>query len=364
MRMSSYKKNKGAALLVAMMIVAIVVVLAVEVNWHFNLAASRSGSRLFGVQAKAYLDAVEEFAQNVLKKDMEENQVDNLDEVWAVEQPPFPTDDGYVGGRIEDAHGRFNINALQAHAPTDPNGGIATQWSKRYTPGQRRFIRFLQTLEFGEDADRLDQPTAESITDAVIDWLDPDSEVSGFGGAESDHYASLKPPMSIGNREMISVSELSLVKGVTPEIYEALLPYIIALPPGVGMNINTLKPALLRSLNSKDDPAPLSPEDAQSLLDARGIEGFATVEEFLDVPDVKTMFGLSGGSSRGSRGSRGGGNNQNADSGFDTTDLLVSSDYFLFFGEAMVAEHIRRSQSILMRTENDVITIRRSDANF
>ena len=352
------KKNRGAALIIAVMIVALVTVLSVEIYWHFNLALSRSGSRMFGVQARAYLDAVEDFARTVLKADMEENQVDTLEEIWAIDQPPFPTDDGYVGGRIEDAQGRFNINQLQTAAAKNPNGGFFTDWSKRYTAPQRRFIRLLQTFEYGE-GEVMDQPTAESITDAVIDWLDPDSEVSGFGGAEGDFYSRLEPPMTIGNDVMVSVSELSLVKGVTPELYESLLPYIIALPVDVGLNINTMRPELLRILNNSNDPMPLDMEDAQLLLESRGMAGYSSVQEFLDFPDVEALFDTQNVGNR-----QGGGNNQSNPNAFDSANLTVSSDYFLFFGEAMVAEHIMRSQSMLMRTDQGVVTIRRTDANF
>jgi len=351
---ASPKKNRGAALIVAIMIVALVTVLSVEIFWHFNLALSRSGSRMFGVQARAYLDAVEDFARGILKTDMQETQVDNLGEVWAIDQPPFPTEDGYVGGVIEDAQGRFNINLLQAAAAKNPNGGFYSEWYKRYTAPQRRFIRLLQTFDFGEEQ-FLDQPTAEAITDATIDWLDQDSDVSGFGGAEGDHYSRLEPPMTIGNDRMVSVSEFSLVKGVTPQLYEALLPYIIALPPDVETNINTMKPALLRSLNSRNDPTPLSLEDAQLLLESRSLEGFTTVEEFASDTNVSTILG-AGNDVKGGSG-------VNA-SGFDSGQLTVNSDYFLFFGEAMVSEQLLRSQSMLMRTDSDVVTIRRTDANF
>lgn len=347
---STPKKQRGMALVVAIMIVALVTVVSVEIYWYFNLVTSRHGSRMFGVQGKAYLDALEDFARNLLKMDMEENKVDNLSEIWAQQQPPFETDLGYVGGRIEDAQGRFNINSLQDKVQ-NPENTFATEWFKRYTPAQRRFIRLLQTIEI-EEGTLIDQTTAENITDAIIDWLDPDSTPTGFGGAEGDHYSRLDPPMTIANREMASISELSLVKGVTPKLYETLLPLVIALPKDVPMNINTMPAALMRILNTRNVPQPLDVEDAQMLIDARGVEGFQTMQDFLDFPDVASLFDT------------GAAGDKNSPNGFDADGLAVQSSFFIFYGETMVAEHMQYSKSMLMRTDQDVVTIRRTDANF
>lgn len=353
LKLARIKKQRGMALIVAIMIVAMVTVLSVEVYWYFNLVTSRHGSRMYGVQGKAYLDALEDFARALLKSDMEENKVDNLNELWAQQQPPFETDLGYVGGRIEDAQSRFNINSLQDKAQTE-TGEFATEWHQRYTTPQRRFIRLLQTIEI-EEGTLIDQTTAENITDAIIDWLDPDSEPTGFGGAEGDHYSRLDPPMTIANRELASISELSLVRGVTPKLYESLLPWLVALPKDVPMNINTMPAELLRILNNRNVPQPLEVEDAQMLLDARGVEGFQTIQDFLDFPDVSALFDMDAVPAEGQN---------NAPNGFDADGLAVQSSFFIFYGETMVNEHMQYSKSMLMRTDQDVITIRRTDANF
>jgi type II secretory pathway component PulK len=64
-------------------------------------------------------------------------------------------------------------------------------------------------------ADASEIPT---IIDSIQDWIDPDSETH-VNGAESDYYQSLNPPYSAKNGPVDDLSELLLVKGVTPEIY-------------------------------------------------------------------------------------------------------------------------------------------------
>jgi general secretion pathway protein K len=127
------------------------------------------------------------------------------------------------------------------------------------------FIRLLQTIEI--DGQPLDTSAAIEITDAVVDWVDADSEPTGSGGAEQNYYDSLEEPYPIGNRPMISVSELALVKGVTPYLYSRLLPLVTAISPDSKLNINTMPPGLERIFNAKDV---LEPFDARRLESIKG----------------------------------------------------------------------------------------------
>jgi len=56
------------------------------------------------------------------------------------------------------------------------------------------------------------------VLDAVSDWMDPDSEVSGFG-VERDYYLSLQRPYEPRNGPMRSIAELELVAGVWPRFF-------------------------------------------------------------------------------------------------------------------------------------------------
>jgi type II secretory pathway component PulK len=55
----------------------------------------------------------------------------------------------------------------------------------------------------------------EQIADAILDWIDPDSDPREFG-AEADAYASLSPPYAPKNGPLETIEELLLVQGVTP----------------------------------------------------------------------------------------------------------------------------------------------------
>jgi len=56
------------------------------------------------------------------------------------------------------------------------------------------------------------------LSDSIQDWIDPD-DATRPAGAESDYYQGLNPPYYAKNGPMDDLSELLLVKGVTPAMY-------------------------------------------------------------------------------------------------------------------------------------------------
>lgn len=353
--MASLKDQHGVALVMAMLIVALVAAISVDVSWRFDLSLARSGNRWYGMQAQSYLEGGESLAKLALEEDAADNEYDHLGEQWAGDGSTFDTDEGgYISGRLEDAQGRINLNALGDAFKTDQ--GLA-DWQKMSAP-QRRFLRLLQTINLSTEIS-VDEETqeeiflefeqAKNILEAVIDWIDVDSNVTGFGGAETDYYNQLEPVITISNGPMASVTELQILKDVTPELYKGLLPFVIALPSAeIGLNVNTASLEVMRSFNKQSILTPLLEEEAQTLKDEIDPDvGAATVDEFLALPSASTLFG---------------GDDEN--SSFDTAGLTTASDYFLFFGEVAVGDHTKRGNSLLKREDGKVSTIRRTDSSF
>ena len=56
------------------------------------------------------------------------------------------------------------------------------------------------------------------VADSIQDWIDPD-DLPRVAGAESDYYQGLDPPYYAKNAPIDDISELLLVRGVTPEMY-------------------------------------------------------------------------------------------------------------------------------------------------
>ncbi len=58
---------------------------------------------------------------------------------------------------------------------------------------------------------------SEEVADAIMDWIDTDSEARDYG-AEDAYYMSLQPAYAPKNGPLESIEELLLVRGVTPEL--------------------------------------------------------------------------------------------------------------------------------------------------
>lgn len=332
-------RQRGAVLILALLIVALVAGLSVSFAERFDRSLSRAESRWLGDQAKAYLIGAEALAAFVLEDDADNDgdaAVDHLQEDWAQEQPPFELDGGWLQASLSDAQGRFNLNLLAAKVSTE---NPATD-AERFTEHQRRFIRLLQTFE----SYPLELAQAIEITEAVIDWIDSDDEPTGYGGAESLYYSGLEMPYSAPNRPLLSATELLRVKYMTPALYRLLEPYVVALDDLSGLNINTLSVNLLRSLNVATSLAPLTLADAQSIAEERDRAAFEDLAAFDENPVVAGL-----GSDEKPLLSEG---------------LITYSHYFLLSARAQVGEQRRQATSLLLRDpeqNNKVQVLRRSD---
>ncbi|MGS2724495.1 type II secretion system minor pseudopilin GspK [Porticoccus sp. GXU_MW_L64] len=328
-------RQQGVSLILALLIVAAVGAMAVYMNRDVDRGLRFAENRQFAAQGMQLFAGGEEAAVFYLTEDLNNNQVDHLGEPWA-QAYSFPVEIAVIQLALEDMQGRLNINNLQ--------GRVADRNSKplhdRFTVPQRRFIRLLQSFE--EPA--LDQNQAVEITEAVIDWLDPDDDTTGFGGAESSFYQSAATPgYRPANREMLSVSELRLVKGVTPELYQLLTPHLCALPAGTPVNVNTASAHVLRTLNISDQLTPLSPEDGDEILSRRGTNGHEDLDAFLDTALLSDLQ---------DRAAREG-------QFLSTDELSVSTGYFMLRTEAVVAQRRNYSQSLLHRSADGVRVVYR-----
>lgn len=298
-RHSSPPRERGAALVVALLVFALCAAIIVAMKSEFNRFFTRSANILLHEQAQAYLRGAEELATLVLVADYDadaetEQPRDDLTEQWAQEAQPFALDEGgWLTGRLEDLQGRFNLNTLLPKLPKD-NERI------EHTPAQEQFIRLLQALEDPIVA----QHEAILITESIGDWIDDDQNPLS-NGAEDDYYYSLEPSYRAGNRALSSVSELRSVAYMTPQIYAALAPWVTVWPMANAseskLNFHTAGIPVLRSLNQNGVLNPLLMSEAESLFDHRKETGFADLNDFMshsvftDRPgewtDVKGLLG-------------------------------------------------------------------------
>jgi general secretion pathway protein K len=63
-----------------------------------------------------------------------------------------------------------------------------------------------------------DAGLASTIEDSILDWCNQSSSAA-FSGAKDDYYAHLNPPYYCKSGPIDDLSELLLIRGITPEIY-------------------------------------------------------------------------------------------------------------------------------------------------
>jgi general secretion pathway protein K len=353
--------QRGAALVVAMLVFALVAALMVGLQRDFTLTLQRGTQHLFSEQAWAYMMGAEYLAQLALREDSlidarADSPSDHLGELWAQPPTPYPLEaGGWMRGRIEDLQGRFNLNWLpeptavgSSNTSAGESGGdgladnarapsAVNESPERWTPGQKFLIRLLQT--FGEDAMDLEQ--AMALTEAITDFIDRDAE-RRQRGAESDEYRYSDFPYLPANRPLASISELRAVQGMTAPVYEALAPLVTVWPDTPSrINILTCPLPVLRSLNGDDQLAPLPEIEGQRLEALRREGEISEVEDLLKDP----AFG-----------------------GQDLAELEpmlgVKSDWFLLDATVELVENERHLFSVLHRRSQGAVAVFRSEGEL
>ena len=280
-RYSSPQCERGAALVMALLIFALSTALIVAMKSDFERVYQRGANVFLAEQSRAYLRGAEGLATLALLADYDadkkaEQATDRLDEIWAREEVPYPLDEGgWLSGKLEDLQGRFNLNHLADRAEDG-------QASNRLTAAQAQFVRLLLAVT----DEQMGEPEAIAITQSIGDWLDKDAQPR-LQGAEDDYYAGLTPPYRASNRAMLSVTELRAVKGVSAELFRLLEPWVTVWPQQArAINIHTAPAMVLRSIGPDDSLRPLSESDGLALTSHRCQSGFVDLEDFLNQPSL------------------------------------------------------------------------------
>ena len=82
-------KNRGVALITAMLISALAVMVATNLAWDNALDVRRTMMLLNRDQAVQIALGAESWIMNILREDLESTQTDHLGELWATQLPPL-----------------------------------------------------------------------------------------------------------------------------------------------------------------------------------------------------------------------------------------------------------------------------------
>jgi general secretion pathway protein K len=242
--------QRGAAVVMAMLVVAISVVLVSGTFLRQSAMARQVENEASMVQARCLLEGAVDWVRVILKEDGRTSATDHLGEAWAVslEQTRVDNETGdpaWVSGAIEDAQAKFNLRNLSSASGPDP----------AETAVLRRLLEM--TGEQPEMADRL---------------------------AVRIHAAFTQKSATV-SREIVlpaTLDELRIEDPLERKALAALRPFVTFIPMQSSINANTASAEVLAARFEN-----LSLIDARRLVESRNRAAFRDLSDMAGrLPDV------------------------------------------------------------------------------
>ena len=260
------RRQRGAALLTAMIIVTLVATLAAAMVWQQWRAVQVESAERARVQAAWILSGALDFALLILREDQKTHAgYTALTEPWAtpLEESRLSTflavdksnaDDGpeaFLSGNITDAQSRYNLRNLVAlNQKTSQLEIVATE---------------LATLGKLCETANIETGVAQRIAAGMRAAVAADSPPGGTTSATGTAAAPLLPR---------SIEQLTWL-GVDAGSIQALRPYIVLLPEVTALNVNTASREVLAAVVDRLDVS-----SAERLVQVRQRTPFKNLEEF------------------------------------------------------------------------------------
>ncbi len=271
------RKQKGAALIIVLMLVATLSFVVLSLSRQMALSSQRGVYAASRHELHWRAIGAEALAASVLASLYDEETVR-----LTSESPLFstshelPMEDGTAYIRFADHTACFNVNSLAASSDDRRSGDEGSR---------EEFLALVQSLNIGAG-------DAHKMLAALIDWMDADN-ASEAGGAEDRLYTSLPVPYRTGGQQLAELSEMRAMNGVRRDLFRILQPYLCAPPKAEpsSINVNLLSPAqapILVGLAKGE----ISRAESISIIEARPPDGFSTIESFQELLEARVDVNL------------------------------------------------------------------------
>lgn len=261
--------EKGAALLVVLMLVATLSFIVLSISERMIFASSRA----LNARARAELHWRIVGAESLARASLSAASSDEkfrfaMDNPFFASPHEIPMEGGAAIIAFRDASRCFNMNSLAEKTGGEAGGGKDLDNGAADELG--RILRAAGVANADTDA----------VAAVAADWIDEDS-FQRPRGAEDGHYAGLPTPYRTGSALLSDQSELRAMSAIDQDAYEAMCPFLCALPVAVPsqININMLTEAdgaLVVGLVGEE----VSLAQAQAVIGERPQGGYLTVEQF------------------------------------------------------------------------------------
>lgn len=244
------------------MIAAVLVMFATFIINERQISDRRTFNIINNARAAEYMVGAEVFGKSLLEQYFDESKAKRVvrTQPWATMPMQFPIENnlGTLEGEVKDMHSCFNLNSILMEAGNNSRGGRSREGGIRQElsdernnevsdgvqefgkqlPGEKVFAKLIETLIPNDS-----EANPNQLAATLRDWVDEDLDVASADGAEDYTYTGYEIPYRTANNLLAHTSELLVIKGYTPEIYDAIKDYICVLPIKEGtINVNTVPP--------------------------------------------------------------------------------------------------------------------------
>lgn len=259
-RSANHRRQRGVAIVTALLLTTLAVTIVASLFWQQQVQVRSMENQRLQLQTRWIVRGALDYARLILRQDgADRGSRTTLDGVWTtplaetrldqyiererVEQENF---NATIAGRITDAQSRYNLANLASNRVVSAENVLL-------------FQRLLNNLRLDTS---LAQRAAEEVARSQRVAQPPQqSQVSNDGRGE---------PM-----ELQRVEDLLAVSGFTPQAVEKLRDFVIVLPPGTSLNVNTAPAELLSALVNN-----LSLSEAESVVNARKRASYLDMTNF------------------------------------------------------------------------------------
>lgn len=229
------RRQRGAALLIALVAVALASVLALSLIERGQGSLARTQALVASERSYQLALGMELLAADLIDQALAHGGLPLPDGSWT---PPYEVPGGRIQGRLQDQGGRFNLNALAHPDPLEAERAFEA------------FERLLDQLGLNR-----------MIAAELADWIDV-SAMPRPGSAGEGWYLGRQPPYRMAGTRLAHVSELRWLRSVDEQALDRLTAHVSALPePDLRINISTATAPVLASLDVE-----LSMEEAARVL--------------------------------------------------------------------------------------------------
>lgn len=249
----SLKRQKGVVIVIALFFVALVVTIAYIMIARLDRDVRRTTLILRNTQAELYAQGSIAWALDTLHNNFLKQKNDKPVDSLPLKSPVNKIGGYLIKSTLYDMQDRFNINTI-------------------INPDANRDFYKLIKLALPE----LSSEELQRIVESVTEWIKPDKDENT---SLSRYYLGLPEAYRSAHRAMNSISELRMVKGITPEIYNVLKAYLTALPENESaINVQTANITVLASLSPE-----MTLEGAKIIADLRAKKPITSTDTIINL---------------------------------------------------------------------------------